>query len=75
MSDMGDRWEMGMGMWLGWDMGLDMSMDITMRYGCWGRGDIGGGMDMVGGGGCVLVVGDKIDETCVWVRIENWKYM
>ena len=27
------------------------------------------------GWGCVLVVGDKIDETCVWVRIENWKYM
>ena len=32
-------------------------------------------LDMVGGGGCVLVVCDKIDETCVWVRIENWKYM
>ena len=42
MSDMGDRWEMGMGMWLGWDMGedmgMDMGMDITMGYGCWGRG-------------------------------------
>ena len=25
--------------------------------------------------GCVLVVCDKIDETCVWVGKENWKYM
>ena len=22
-----------------------------------------------------LIVGDKIDETCVWARKENWKYM
>ena len=50
---------------IGVDMGEDMSMDITMRYGCWGgrRGD------------CVLIVCDKIDETCVWARKENWKYM
>ena len=25
--------------------------------------------------GCVLIVCDKIDETCVWARKENWKYM
>ena len=37
--------------------------------------DVGKGMDMVGGGGCVLIVCDKIDETCVWARKENWKYM
>ena len=42
MSDMGDRWEMGMGMWLGWDMGEDMGMDITMGYGCWGVMMLGG---------------------------------
>ena len=45
-----------------------------MRYGCW-EGDDVGGLDMVGGGGCVLVVCDKIDETCVWARIENWENM
>ena len=27
------------------------------------------------GEGCVLIVGDKIDETCVLARIENWKNM
>ena len=77
MSDRGDRWDwLVRWMWLGWDMGEDMGMYITMGYGCWGWGnDVGRGMDMVGGWGCVLVVGDKIDETCVWVRIENWKYM
>lgn len=53
-----------------------MGMDITMGYGCQGRGnDVGAGLDMVGGGGCVLVVGDKIEQTCVWARKENWKYM
>ena len=25
--------------------------------------------------GYVLIVGAKIDETCVWVRKENWKNM
>ena len=37
--------------------------------------DVRRGMDIVGGGGCVLVVGDKIEQTCVWARKENWKYM
>ena len=46
-----------------------------MRYGCDGVRGEGVGLDMVGGWGCVLVVGDKIDETCVLARIENWKYM
>ena len=30
---------------------------------------------VLGRGNCVLVVCAKIDETCVWVRKENWKYM
>ena len=43
-----------------------------MRYGCDGvRGE---GVEWVGWEG-ILVVCDKIDETCVLVRKENWKYM
>ena len=37
--------------------------------------DVRGGIGYGRRRGCVLVVCDKIDETCVWVRIENWKYM
>ena len=36
---------------------------------------LGEGMDYGRGRDCVLIVCDKIDETCVWGRIENWKYM
>ena len=32
-----------MGIVIGGDVRDDMGMDITMRYGCWGRGnDVGG---------------------------------
>ena len=27
------------------------------------------------GGEWILVVCDKIEQTCVWARKENWKYM
>ena len=60
MSDMGDRWEMGMGIVIGVRYG-GVWEDITMRYGCWVGNDVGVGLDMVGGGECVLVVGDKIE--------------
>ena len=46
---------------IGVDVGEDMGMDITMGYGCWVGNDVGVGLDMVGGGECVLVVGDKIE--------------
>ena len=61
MSDMGDRREMGMGMWLG--VGYGRGYGYGYNNGIWvlGGNDVGGGMDMVGGGGCVLVVGDKIE--------------
>ena len=59
----GERWGWGYDWGEIWErIWVCMSMDITMRCGCWGGGnDVGGGMDMVGGGGCVLVVGDKIE--------------
>ena len=60
---------------IGVDVGEDMSVYITMGYGCQGGVMMLGDWIMVGGGGCVLVVGDKIDETCVWARKENWKNM
>ena len=66
--EMSERWYRGV--WEG---------DITMRYGCWVKVMMLGWVSTEGKcdgrRGCVLVVGDKIDETCVWARIENWKYM